>query len=75
MKSVLGLFATLVAAAVLSVRISEQVHRELDMKIVNEVFWSDSKVFLGYIYSNAKCFHVYVANRIQEIRDKSSIKQ
>ena len=63
------------AAAVLSVRMSEQLKRELDMKIVDEVFWSDSKVVLGYINNNAKRFHVYVANRIQEIRNKSSVKQ
>ena len=63
------------AAAVLSVRMSEQLKRELDMKIVDEVFWSDSKVVLGYINNNAKRFQVYVANRIQEIRNKSSVKQ
>ena len=63
------------AAAVLSVRMSEQLKRELDMKIVDEVFWSDSKVVPGYINNNAKRFQVYVANRIQEIRNKSSVKQ
>ena len=63
------------AAAVLSIRMSEQLKRELDMKIVDEVFWSDSKVVLGYINNNAKRFQVYVANRIQEIRNKSSVKQ
>ena len=63
------------ATAVLSVRMSEQLKRELDMKIVDEVFWSNSKVVLGYINNNAKRFQVYVANRIQEIRNKSSVKE
>ena len=54
------------AVVVLSVRKSEHIKRELDMKI-NEIFWSDRKVVLGYINNNSKRLHVYVANRIQEI--------
>ena len=34
-----------------------------------EFFWTDSRVGLGYIHNEAKRFHVYVANRVQEIRD------
>ena len=62
-------------AAVLSVRVSEQLKKELDIKLSGEVFWTDSKVVLGYIGNSVRRFHVYVANRIQEIQEKSSITQ
>ena len=36
-------------AAVCSVRISQQIHRELEYRIDKDLFWTDSKVVLGYI--------------------------
>ena len=63
------------AAAVVSVRIHAILERQLNYQIVKETFWTDSKVVLGYINSDAKRFHVYVANRVQQIRDKTSPKQ
>ena len=62
-------------AAVLSVRISEQLKRELDIEITGEVIWTDSRVVLGYIANSVRRFHVFVANRVQEIQDKSSVRQ
>ena len=62
-------------AAVVSVRVGEQLRRELDVPIMKEVFWTDSKVVLGYIANEVKRFHVFVANRVQEIQDKSSADQ
>lgn len=62
-------------AAVVSVRVSEQLRRELDINISKEVFWTDSRVVLGYISNDVKRFHVFVANRVQEIQEKSSVKQ
>ena len=35
---------------------------------MQESFWTDSRVVLGYINNQAKRFHVYVANRVQQIR-------
>lgn len=35
-------------AAIVSVRVSEQLRRELEVEVVKEVFWTDSKVVLGY---------------------------
>ena len=63
------------SAAVLSVRISNFLRRELKYKDVEEYFWTDSTVVLGYINSNAKRFHVFVANRIQQIRDYTNPDQ
>ena len=34
-------------AAVCSVRVSEQIHRELDYPVDQNFFWTDSKVVLG----------------------------
>ena len=56
-------------AAVLSVKISRFLQDELKLQNVKEFFWTDSKVVLGYISNEARRFHVYVANRVQEIRD------
>ena len=61
-------------AAVTSVRISDQLRRELQFENT-EIFWTDSKVVLGYIANESRRFHVYVANRVQEIQDKTSPKQ
>ena len=63
------------AAAVLSVRVSAFLERELKYDHTEEYFWTDSTVVLGYINSHAKRFHVFVANRIQQIRDGSSAEQ
>ena len=62
-------------AAVTSVRISDQLRGELQLENTEEIFWTDSKVVLGYIANESRRFHVYVANRVQEIQDKTSPKQ
>lgn len=62
-------------AAVCSVRISQQLRRELEYHIDREYFWTDSNVVLGYIRNESRRFHVFVANRVQEIQDSTSIDQ
>ena len=62
-------------AAVLSVRISRFLQDELKLNQVEEFFWTDSKVVLGYISNEARRFHVYVANRVQEIRNHTEPDQ
>ena len=62
-------------AAVLFVKVSGQLRRELNVPIMKDVFWTNSKVVLGYITSEVKCFHAFVANGVQEIQDKSSANQ
>ena len=51
------------AAATTSARMSEFVRNELEYPEIQEFFWTDSRVVLGYINNEAKRFHVYVANR------------
>ena len=63
------------AAAVISVKVSCLLKRELDYEKVEEFFWTDSKAVLGYINNEARRFHTFVANRVQYIRDKTSVNQ
>ncbi len=43
--------------------------------IDREIFWTDSKVGLGYISNESRRFHVFVANRVQLIRDNTNPAQ
>lgn len=45
------------------------------MKIDEEFFWTDSQVVLGYINNEACRFHIFVANRVQLIRDNTGPSQ
>ena len=45
---------------------------ELDIHVDDEIFWTDSKVVLGYINSDAPRFKVFVANRVQQIKVPSN---
>ncbi|KAK3087993.1 hypothetical protein FSP39_013221 [Pinctada imbricata] len=62
-------------AAVLSVKMSSFLKRELNIHINKEFFWTDSKVVLGYINNEARRFHVFVANRVQVIRESTDVSQ
>ena len=62
-------------AAVSSVRISQQLQRELECTIDQEYFWTDSKVVLGYVANESRQFDVFVANRVQEIQENTSVDQ
>ena len=62
-------------AAVVSVRVSQTLQQELEYEKTNEVFWTDSKVVLGYINNEARRFHTFVANRVQQIREHTSPSQ
>ena len=45
-------------AAVTSVKISNQLRRELQLENTEEIFWTESKVVLGYIANKSRWFHV-----------------
>ncbi|XP_067023847.1 uncharacterized protein [Acropora muricata] len=61
--------------AVVSVRVSDLLRKQLDLDITTEVFWTDSRVVLGYIANDVRRFHIFVAIRVQQIQEKSSVKQ
>jgi hypothetical protein len=63
------------SAAILLVRASKFLQKELRYDEVEEFFWTDSEVVLGYISNDARRFHVFVANRVQQIRDHTTPDQ
>ena len=56
-------------AATVSVKVSSLLQKELEYPLVTNVYWTDSDLVLRYIYNESRRFHVYVANRVQYIRD------
>ncbi|XP_063959911.1 uncharacterized protein LOC135155123 [Lytechinus pictus] len=58
-------------AATLSAKSSTFLKSELEYDSVKEFFWTDSKVVLGYIKNEARRFHIFVANRVQTIREQT----
>ena len=61
--------------ATVAVKLSQKLQQELKMDIDEEYFWCDSEIVLGYINNEARRFHTYVANRVQQIRNLSSSSQ
>ena len=57
------------AAATISAKMSDFVRNELEYKEIRECFWTGSQTVLGYVNNDAKRVHVYVANRVKQIRD------
>lgn len=62
-------------AATVSAKMSTVLRSEMSCTEIQETFWTDSRIVLGYIHNDAKRFHVFVANRIQKIRDLSKPEQ
>ncbi|XP_071478436.1 uncharacterized protein [Diadema antillarum] len=62
-------------AATRSVKIANILDNELDYISATHHFWTDSQVVLGYIHNETKRFHMYVANRVERIRQTSRPEQ
>ncbi|XP_026054611.1 uncharacterized protein LOC113040501 [Carassius auratus] len=62
-------------AAVISVAMSNMLKRELQYADIEEHFWTDSQVVLGYINNEARRFHTFVANRVQKIHLSTTPQQ
>jgi hypothetical protein len=58
-------------AATVAVRVHCLIMKEIDLKISDAYFWTDSKITLQYIYDESRRFKTYVANRVTEIREVS----
>ncbi|XP_065140047.1 uncharacterized protein [Paramisgurnus dabryanus] len=63
------------SAAVVATRIGDLLKRELELDVIGEYYWTDSKVVLGYVNNDARRFHVFVSNRIQQIRTSTKPSQ
>ena len=62
-------------AALLSVKISALLQKELRLGAVPETFWTDSEVVRGYVSNDSRRFHTFVANRVQAIRAHTTPRQ
>ena len=58
-------------AAVVSSKISSMLWKELECAQIQEIFRTNSKTVLGYVNNHAQRFHVFVGNRVQEIREQT----
>ena len=63
------------SAAVIAVRTSDLLKKELEIDCLQEFFWTDSMVVLGYINNEARRFHVFVANRVERIKQSTESAQ
>ena len=62
-------------AAVVGVELTTFLKRELDLKLNDTIFWTDSTSVLQYIKSSSKRFKTFVANRIAATQAGSSPSQ
>ena len=60
--------------AVVSVVVREQLRNELSFSEIEETFWMDSQVGPSYLANESRKFHIFLANRVQEVREKTSAK-
>ena len=58
--------------AVISVNVAAMLKSELVIDNFQCYYYTDSEIVIGYINNDARRFHVYVGNRVQHIRDRSS---
>ena len=62
-------------AAVMAVRLKEQIVKEHESKIQSCNFWSDTTTVLQWIHSSHRKQQVFVANRGAEILDTTNVSQ
>ena len=62
-------------AAVMAVRLKEEIVKEHEMKINSCNFWSDSTTVLQWIHSSHRKQQVFGANRVAEILDTTDASQ
>ena len=62
-------------AGVIAAPLKTKVMEEINVEIKKVFFWCDSKTVLNYILNEHSNFGVYVAHRINEILENSSVSQ
>ena len=62
-------------AATVSVRVGIMLKEELNINNIKDVYWTDNKIVLGYISNDTRRFRVYVANRVEMIRENTEKAQ
>ncbi|KAK3713870.1 hypothetical protein QZH41_010920, partial [Actinostola sp. cb2023] len=61
--------------AAVSVKVADALKEELEYENIEDHYWTDSKVVLGFISNESRRFNVYVANRVQLIQDHTTHSQ
>ncbi|XP_057309065.1 uncharacterized protein LOC130647286 [Hydractinia symbiolongicarpus] len=59
-------------AATVAVKVGVMLKQEMPA-VDYECYWTDSNVVLGYINNESRRFHIFVANRIQQIQENTSL--
>ena len=62
-------------AAVMAVRLKEQIVKEHESKVLSCNFWTDSTTVLQWIHSSHRKQQVFVANRVAEILDTTNVSK
>jgi hypothetical protein len=63
------------SAARVAVKVSTLFNIGLSYENIVNVFWTDRKVVLGYISNDSRRFQVFLAHRVQQIRNATSPQQ
>ncbi|ETE57916.1 infB, partial [Ophiophagus hannah] len=61
--------------AALAAELADTITKMIDLELEPTTFYTDSKVVLGYIYNESRCFYVYVSIRVERIRRSSKPEQ
>jgi hypothetical protein len=63
------------SAAALWVKVSKFIAEEFEISNLKVYYWTDSKVVLGYINNESRRFQIFVANRVKQNRQWSTLDQ
>ena len=61
--------------ATLSVKVASSPKKELDLDEVEERFWIDNKVVVGFITNDVRWVKTFIANKVQQIKDNTTSGQ
>ena len=62
-------------AATLTVKVVTHLKQELDIKVDEQMFWTDSRMVLRYNQNTKRRFKMFVTNRIHQIKSNSDVSQ